>query len=50
MNKIIFYSLLIFFIITNISFSQVVYIDINKVLNESVAGKQAIKSLENNGQ
>ena len=47
MNKIIFYSLLIFFIITNISFSQVVYIDINKVLNESVAGKQAIKSLEN---
>ena len=47
MNKIIFYSVLIFFIITNISFSQVVYIDINKVLNESVAGKQAIKSLEN---
>ena len=47
MNKIFFYSVSIFFIITNVSFSQVVYIDINKVLNESVAGKQAIKSLEN---
>ena len=47
MNKIIFYSVSIFFILTNVSFSQVVYIDINKVLNESVAGKQAIKSLEN---
>jgi len=47
MNKIIFYSVSIFFILTNVSFSQVVYIDINKVLNESIAGKQAIKSLEN---
>jgi len=47
MNKIFFYSVSIFFILTNVSFSQVVYIDINKVLNESIAGKQAIKSLEN---
>jgi len=46
MYKLIFYLFSIFFVIINTSFSQVVYIDINKVLNESSAGKQAIKSLE----
>ena len=37
----------VFLVLTNLSYSQIVYIDINKVLNESTAGRQAIKSLEN---
>ena len=46
MRKTFFYYIVFFFIIINPSFSQVVYIDINKVLNESVAGKKAIELLE----
>ena len=46
MYKLFFYLKVIFLVLTNLSYSQIVYIDINKVLNESTAGKQAIKSLE----
>jgi len=47
MYKLLFYLTVVFLVLTNLSYSQIVYIDINKVLNESTAGRQAIKSLEN---
>jgi len=48
MKKIIFY--LLFFSVLHItsSFSEIVYIDINKILNESIAGKKALGELEKN--
>ena len=45
-----FYFLFVFILLIILNFivnKSKVYIDINKVLNESIAGKQAIKSLEN---
>ena len=47
--KKIFYNILFFFFITiSQSFSEIVYIDINKILNESTAGKKALGELEEN--
>ena len=47
--KKIFYNILFFFFITiSQSFSEIVYIDINKILNESNAGKKALGELEEN--
>ncbi len=44
-----FYHILIFFFITiSQSSSEIVYIDINKILNESNAGKKALGELEEN--
>ena len=47
--KKIFYPILFFFFITiSQSFSEIVYIDINKILNDSSAGKKALGELEEN--
>lgn len=48
MKKITYYILIFFFILINQSFSEIVYIDINKILNESIAGKKALGELEKN--
>ena len=48
MKKTIFYLLFFFFIIISQSLSEIVYIDINKILNESTAGKKALGELEKN--
>ena len=48
MKKIFYYTAFFFFILIFQSFSEVVYIDINKILNESIAGKKALGELEKN--
>ena len=48
MKKIFFYFLFFFLIPLSQSLSQIVYIDINKILNESIAGKKALSEIEKN--
>ena len=48
MKKTIYYLLFFFFITISQSISEIVYIDINKILNESAAGKKALGELEKN--
>jgi len=48
MKKTIYYLIFIFFITISQSVSAIVYIDINKILNESTAGKKALGELEKN--
>tara|TARA_B100001996_G_scaffold75292_1_gene55587 strand:+ start:774 stop:1283 length:510 start_codon:yes stop_codon:yes gene_type:complete len=48
MKKTICYLIFIFFITISQSISEIVYIDINKILNESTAGKKALGELEKN--
>ncbi len=48
MKKTIYYLLFFFFITISQSLSEIVYIDINKILNESIAGKKALGELEKN--
>ena len=48
MKKIFYHILFFFFITISQSFSEIVYIDINKILNESTAGKKALGELEEN--
>ena len=48
MKKIIFYSLFLFILFPSILHSKIVYIDINHILNESSAGKNALNELEKN--
>ncbi len=48
MKKIIFYLLFFLNLQITSSFSEIVYIDINKILNESIAGKKALGELEKN--
>ena len=48
MKKAIYYLIFFFFITLSQSISEIVYIDINKILNESAAGKKALGELEKN--
>ena len=48
MKKTIYYIIFFFFITITQSISEIVYIDINKILNESTAGKKALGELEKN--
>ena len=48
MKKTIYYLLFFFFITISQSISEIVYIDINKILNDSTAGKKALGELEKN--
>ena len=48
MKKTLYYILFFFFITISQSVSEIVYIDINKILNESAAGKKALGELEKN--
>ncbi len=48
MKKNLYYILFFFFITISQSFSEIVYIDINKILNKSTAGKKALGELEKN--
>tara|TARA_Y100000817_G_scaffold277527_1_gene239727 strand:- start:188 stop:697 length:510 start_codon:yes stop_codon:yes gene_type:complete len=48
MKKTIYHVIIFFFITISQSVSEIVYIDINKILNESTAGKKALGELENN--
>ena len=48
MKKACYYLIFFFFITLSQSISEIVYIDINKILNESAAGKKALGELEKN--
>ena len=48
MRKIFYYFIFFFYILTPPTHSDIVYIDINKILNESIAGKKALGELEKN--
>ncbi len=48
MKKTIYYLLFFFFITISQSLSEIVYIDINKILNDSIEGKKALGELEKN--
>jgi len=48
MKKICFYCIFLFILFPSVLHSKIVYIDINQILNESSAGKNALNELENN--
>ena len=48
MRKYLYYIIIFFYISISPSNSQIVYIDINKILNNSTAGKKALGELEKN--